>query len=682
MYNDFFGFQESPFTVTPDPRIFYSTPLYQRVYANLLSGIYQRQGVVVLTGEAGTGKTTVLRRLMTNLKHSVRFAFCPYSTLSFDDLLNFICDDLELPQKPQGRARQLQALYDFLLTQQQRSQYAAVLIDEAHHLPSSVLAALAELANYTVGDEALLPIALVGQLELGQRLQEPAVAALRARVAVSCRLDRLDNSEVGPFIFHRLRAAGYHRDDLFPPEVIHAIAEYSQGIPRYVNTICDNALLIARVEAKKVVTVAIVEEVAQDLLLSTADSASAEQDSSTYQTIAPASYAQDSSPSQVEAEAMVPVDIPQPSLLPLTPSTTMSPRPVQYERFWQPLARFFVPSQLVTPAAFAIAGVLLAFLFSRFPFPEANEMAARHGPPPETAGVKPMLPPTPPPATTPQPSVPPSPQKQQSVPATTAKRIVRSDAANRQNLKQPSSPPTAPTTPPETSLAKTRPREVTIATAFSSSPLSETETKKKATTPQRDPFAVARPPAASTEARLFPSKDNGSQDVKTQKIQTGKEEKGLTPLMMAVMQGRAGVVQDLLKNGVAVNTQNASGRTALMLAALKGRTDILQTLLKNGAAVDAKNEEGWTALMYAAWNGHAKSVQTLIRNGAKVDAKNAAGGTALTNAVRNGHRDVARLLRSGQAGASIQILSRKSAEVRASRSAAARSLLFSKRSAR
>ena len=267
MYNKFFGFREGPFNVTPDPRIFYSNLFYQHTYATLLRGIDERKGVVVLTGEAGTGKTTILRRLMTDLERTVSFILCPYTTLLFEDLLDCVCDDLALPHKPHGQSRQLEALYHFLVTQRQRSQYFALFIDEAHNLRPSVLAALAQLANFTVEDEALLSIVLVGQSELEDNLNHPAVAVLKQTIAVSCQLDQLNKSEVGLFIRHRLCTAGCDQHDLFPPEVVQAIAEYSQGIPRYINTICDNALLIAYTEAKNTVTKEIIEEVARDLQL-------------------------------------------------------------------------------------------------------------------------------------------------------------------------------------------------------------------------------------------------------------------------------------------------------------------------------------------------------------------------------------------------------------------------------
>ncbi|MBM4259526.1 MAG: hypothetical protein FJ147_26950 [Deltaproteobacteria bacterium] len=678
MYNDFFGFHESPFTVTPDPRIFYATPLYQRVYANLLSGICQRQGVIVLTGEAGTGKTTILRRLMTNLKHSVRFAFCPYSTLSFDDLLDFICDDFELPQKPQGRSFQLQALYKFLLSQQQQNQHAALLIDEAHHLQPSVLAALAELASYTVGNEVLLPIALVGQLELEERLHDPVATVLRDRIALSCQLDRLQKNDVGPFIFHRLNAVGYRRSDLFPPEVIAAIAEYSQGIPRYINTICDNALLIARIEMKKIVTPAIIEEVAQDLQLLPSAVLPDEHDAASDfgEPVVPVDISQ-------HVETVVPVDVLPQRSSPAIPAV-VARTSVRRGYPWQPLVRSFASFLVSTWVGLGAAGVLCFLLFFQSPLPETTEVVARNGPPPESDEVKSTPPPPPTSAPTAQPPVPSvksSSAQHVSSPSAKPNRIVRPDVTGQHTQQQPVRPPTESSTQAKVSPAKPPVREITIATAFSNPLPVEREAKKKSAEPQRDPFAMAKPPLVAP-ARLLPPKDNSSREGTLQRHPAPREEKGLTPLMTAVMQGRTTTVQALLKKGVEVNTQNTAGRTALMLAALKGRTDILQALIKRGAVVNAKNDEGWTALMYAAWNGHTKTVQTLLRSGAKVDTKSTTGGTALTHAVRNGHHDVARILRSGETGASAQPLSMKSTETRATRSTDFRSLTLSKRPVR
>lgn len=638
MYNDFFGFRESPFTVTPDPRIFYSTSLHQRVYADLLSGICARKGIVILTGEAGTGKTTILRRLMANLKHTVRFAFCPYATLSFDELLDFVCDDLELPQKPQGRAQQLEALQAFLITQQQRSQYAALLIDEAHHLQPSVLTALAELANYSVGDEVLLPIVLVGQQELEQNLSAPTVAALHRRIAISCQLDRLKSDEVGPFIFHRLSAVGCHQHEIFPPQIVQAIAEYSQGIPRYINTICDNALLIAHIEKKQIVTIMIIEEVAQDLQLPT---------------LFPFHREPESAPHRVEA--LSPIAVAPPSSPP--PTVVAAPMPLRREPLLQPLFRFFAPSPLVTSLGLGMVGILLLVLFSRPPLPAAMKLAARHEPPPKSGEVKTTISPTTSFSASPQSRPVPSSQQRSAAPA----------EANKKS---------------QASLAKAKGREITVATV-SSNPIAVEREPKKTIDSWRNPFAVMRLPEVATAVRPLPPKDDSPLEIKTQRASAAiSNGKGLTALMQAVMRGRTAAVQELLNNGVEVNTQNAAGRTALMLAALTGRNDILQILIKSGAAVNAKNDEGWTALMYAAWNGHAKTVQMLIRNGAQVEMKNAAGGTALSNAVRNGHYEIARILRTGNVRASTQNLPAKSAEVGMARSRDVRSLTFFKQFAR
>ncbi len=685
MYNDFFGFRESPFNVTPDPRIFYSNALYQRTYTNLLYGICERKGVVVLSGEAGTGKTTILRRLMKNLEHTVHFAFCPYTTLSFDDLLDFVCNDIDLPQKPQGRSRQIEALHTFLIAQRQQHQYFALIIDEAHNLQFSALTALSQLASFTAGDECLLPIALVGQGELEQHLNHPAAASLKQAVTISCQLDRLQESEVGPFIYHRLNAVGCDRQEIFPPDVVHYIAEYSQGIPRYINTICDNALLIARIQAKSSVTVEIIEEVANDLQLLAVDQLQEEK--------SPASQQSDNSP--LVHILTQPVQQPPVAVFPI-PRKKKGPSPST--------ARFFVrlEPQSMTWAGIGAVSMFLFFLFSRIFFSTTIKSDSGHGPALEPALAKIVPAPTatplqPYPTLTPEPELP-------SLPMPADKQPVAAP------LKQKTSP-------------------ITIAAARSNPLATDLVQKKTNSEPHRNPFVAALPASKANNNRqqltstprktttasitasntrqdkssLMPSSEERTLSTNTHpllahaatgnprgaKVQprsqtpiNSKEEHSWTPLMTAVKHGRRAKVQALLKKGAKVNEQTVSGRTALMLAALAGHETILRDLLDKGATINAKNAEGWTALMYAAWNGHTDIVQTLVRNGAKVDTKNAIGGTALTHAVRNGHHDAARILRTGQTRSSIQNLPTQSAVVGASRYRYAHSLTLLKRSER
>jgi general secretion pathway protein A len=267
MYTEYFGFREKPFSITPDPRFFYTNPRYQEAYASLLYGIRERRGFIVLTGEIGTGKTTVLRRLMANMGHLIRFVFFYNTTVTFEEILDFICQELELPLRESGRIHKIQVLNEFLLDQLTMGKTVALLIDEAQNLGDEVLENLRLLSNLETATEKLLQIVLVGQPELEIKLGLHALRQLKQRIAMQCRLERLDNEEVGPFIYYRLNAVGYKRQQLFSPEAIQEIAAYSKGFPRLINVLCDNALLIAYASSQKRITPDIVREAAEDLRL-------------------------------------------------------------------------------------------------------------------------------------------------------------------------------------------------------------------------------------------------------------------------------------------------------------------------------------------------------------------------------------------------------------------------------
>jgi len=267
MYVDYFGFQEKPFSVTPDPRFFYTNPSYQEAYANLLYGIHERRGFIVLTGEIGTGKTTLLRRLMENMEPNIRFVFFYNTTLTFEEFLDFICDELGLPIKEAGRLQKIQMLNKFLIEQLETEGTVVLLIDEAQNLEEDVLESLRLLSNLETSTEKLLQIVLVGQPELETKLNQPNLRQLKQRIALQCRLERLDDEEVGPFISYRLNAVGYKRQQLFLPEAIQEVTYYSRGFPRLINILCDNALLIAYATSQKRITADIIREAAGDLRL-------------------------------------------------------------------------------------------------------------------------------------------------------------------------------------------------------------------------------------------------------------------------------------------------------------------------------------------------------------------------------------------------------------------------------
>ena len=265
MYNRYFGFLETPFSVTPDPRFFYTNSVYSEAYATLRYGIEAKKGFIVITGEVGTGKTTLLRKLLRSLESSVHSVFIFNTCMSFPELLQVTLHDLGLVPKETSKLAMLQQLNDYLIKQLKQGHTVAALIDEAQDLSADVLEDLRLLSNLETDREKLLQIVLVGQPELEVKLDQPGLRQLKQRVAVQCRLDPLKDDEVGPYIDFRLRAAGYQGKAPFHRDAVQQIAFYSKGIPRLINIICDNALVTAYAESKKMVSAEMITQAAMDL---------------------------------------------------------------------------------------------------------------------------------------------------------------------------------------------------------------------------------------------------------------------------------------------------------------------------------------------------------------------------------------------------------------------------------
>lgn len=269
MYNSYFGFSVPPFSVTPDPSFFYSNPVYQEAYANLRYGIEAKKGFIVITGEVGTGKTTLLRKLlMHNLEGTIQTVFVFNTYLNFTELLQQILYDLGLtPHESNNKVLLLQELNNYLISQLNQGHIVSVLVDEAQNLSDEALEGLRLLSNVETDEEKLIQIVLMGQPELHAKLDRPALRQLKQRIALQCRLIPLTEKEVDPYIDFRLGAAGYKGKNLFHPEAVRQITFYSKGIPRLVNIICDNALLCAFARSQKIVSADIIHEVALDLRL-------------------------------------------------------------------------------------------------------------------------------------------------------------------------------------------------------------------------------------------------------------------------------------------------------------------------------------------------------------------------------------------------------------------------------
>jgi general secretion pathway protein A len=268
MLETHFGFRETPFGVTPDPRFFYSHPVYLEGLAALVHGIRSKKGFMLVTGEVGTGKTTLLRKLMRHLEATVHFVFVSNSHLTSYGLTELMVHDLGLTNKEKGRLEMIQELNSYLIQQLRTGRTVALLIDEAQKLSDEALEGLCDLSNLETDEEKLLQIVLVGQPELTTKLSKSSLRRIKQRIALHHRLHALQTpSEVEQYMRHRLQIAGYDGPEIFGKEAIEAIWHYSAGIPRLINVICDNALTVACVAAKRKISPYMIMKAAGGLLL-------------------------------------------------------------------------------------------------------------------------------------------------------------------------------------------------------------------------------------------------------------------------------------------------------------------------------------------------------------------------------------------------------------------------------
>jgi len=268
MYNEYFGFTESPFKVTPDPQFFFVNPCYEEAFATLRYGIEARKGFIVVTGDAGTGKTTLVKKLISSFEPNVHTACIYDPRLSFTELIQRALKDFGLPSSSGNRLAMMGQIHDYLVLQVERGHIVCLMVDEAQNLSDETLEELRLLSNLETHTDKLLQIVLVGQPAFEDKLDQPRFFHLKQRVVLRCRLRALQGREVGLYVDSRLKTVKYPHQDLFDTESIERIAFYSKGVPRLINIICDNALLVACESSERRVTAAIIEKVANDLQLS------------------------------------------------------------------------------------------------------------------------------------------------------------------------------------------------------------------------------------------------------------------------------------------------------------------------------------------------------------------------------------------------------------------------------
>jgi general secretion pathway protein A len=264
MYQKYYGLNDIPFSLAPDPKYLFRTEGLLEVFANLQYGIENGKGIVVVTGEVGTGKTTILRSMLQSLDRSVLAAYIFNPILATDEFFDLLRSELRIRAHP-SKAATLRVLGNTLMSRQAQGLRTVLVVDEAHLLPPHLLEEIRLLSNFETNRDKLIQIIMCGQPELHDLLSQPELRQLKQRVSLKCSINPLTASETAEYILWRLRVAGARSDRVFESEAIRLVHRVSGGIPRIINNICDNALLTGFGEAKARITPAIIDEVSRIL---------------------------------------------------------------------------------------------------------------------------------------------------------------------------------------------------------------------------------------------------------------------------------------------------------------------------------------------------------------------------------------------------------------------------------
>lgn len=274
MYNSFFHLTHNPFDLTPDPAYFIPTAAHDEALATLYYGVRQHKGFIVVTGEVGTGKTLLLRCLLQLLEESsdIAYSYVFNSHLNTDDFLRYLISDYGIPTKDKSKSDLLLTFTDFLTSRGTRGLTTVLIIDEAHDLSGEVLEEIRLLSNIETSKDKLLQILLIGQPELETTLDSISLRQLKQRIALRARLGKLNPAETANYICQRMARAGAdsQHHPIFSTDAVDAVYLYSHGIPRLINTICENALLSAYAKHSATVTPDVIHSVAREFRLTSA----------------------------------------------------------------------------------------------------------------------------------------------------------------------------------------------------------------------------------------------------------------------------------------------------------------------------------------------------------------------------------------------------------------------------
>ncbi|MCD6153632.1 MAG: AAA family ATPase [Syntrophobacterales bacterium] len=261
MYKSFYGFKEKPFNLTPDPDYLFMSRGHEEVYTHLEYAIRENKGFIVITGEIGSGKTTLINFLLRKLKSTIQVAVVNQTIVSPKQFIKMVCQEFELSVNAMDKAKMLDVFHEFLLKQFAENRRVTLIIDESQNLPDKTIEEIRLLSNLESEKHHLIQILLVGQPELKYKLQQKNLEQFIQRVTVYWHLGGLDKDELNQYIRHRLWVAGTENLDIFDQEAVEALHKYSRGIPRLINILCDAALVHGYADELKVIGKNVINEV-------------------------------------------------------------------------------------------------------------------------------------------------------------------------------------------------------------------------------------------------------------------------------------------------------------------------------------------------------------------------------------------------------------------------------------